>query len=160
MRKFVFLIMSILIAFVAIGQQTDLRVSKLRSSLDAVLDLDKNQTYFYTYPTATVDTVDNTWSYTIGVDNSFDLTKQYVKVTLDSISGTPSVTTHLYGKTFWGDSWTSIANVVWAGSSADTTFYITNATAVAYRFFSVGLIADTTGNHVAKPSLIEFKLGK
>jgi hypothetical protein len=62
---------------------------------------------------------------------------QNLMVHLDSIS-TPNVTVQLQGSVFPGQSYANIGSAVtWAGTTADTTIYIANATANRYRYFKV-----------------------
>ena len=159
MRKLVFVLAMLFLGSVVYSQNVDLRVSKLKSSLDATLDISKDETFYFAYPTATYDTVSNVWDVIIGVDNVFDLTKQYCSFKLDSVAGTPVVTVRTFGKLFWNDSWTGIDSVSWAGTTADTTFATSNS-AAAYRFYKLSATADTAGNFKWKVGRVEMKLFK
>lgn len=142
------------------AQTPDLRVGKLGSNLDVVLDVSKNESFYFAYPQTIYDTVSTTWDLVFGLDKVVDFTKLYTKFTLDSISGTPIVTVKTYGKLFWTDEWTPIDTVEWAGTTADTTFRADNATATAYRFYKAEAVADTAGNFRWKVNTFEFKIFK
>ncbi len=80
-------------------------------------------------------------------------TTQDLLVKLDSIS-TPGATVTLFGSKF-GTTYAAIDSVVtWAGSTADTTIVISNATLNRYRYYKV-TVARTAGK--AAISDLKFK---
>lgn len=156
MRKYIILLGLLLVAAVSYSQS----VYSVRASLDTRLDADKSQYYYKAPNLSVIDSVNNTLSLVLGVDNLFDLTKQYVKVKLDSISGSPATTVYLNAKHFWTDDWTGIDTVTWAGTEADTVFSVSNTTSNAYRFFNIQFVSDTAGNFQFRPTLLEFNVRK
>lgn len=95
-----------------------------------------------------------TWVYTPSahVPLTQDLT-----ITLDSLDA-PGVSVQLKGKKFSGESYANIGSaVVWAGSSADTTFTISNATANRYRYIAVTATSTTGKSQITN---LEFKVWK
>lgn len=81
-----------------------------------------------------------------------------VKVSLDSVSGTPTADIKLKGKLFSGDDYTTISTVSWAGTSSDTTFTITeHSTAKYYRYYRVYIDADSGTTQKFKVDEIKTK---
>jgi len=83
---------------------------------------------------------------------------QSVKITLDSVSGSPYISAQLRGWLFENDTPTNIGSaIVWYGTSADTTFTITSDVVSKYRFHDVYFDANSTAQK-AKVTLFEAKL--
>jgi len=134
MKRLVILFVLFISAIISFGQS----VVDKKTSVNRYLDLDKQQTYFWR-AAPTTDAIadsDSLWQYTIGVDNLYDANKQYVKQTLDKLTGTPNTDITLKGKVFWDDAWTTITTIHWAGS-ADSTIIFDQSTAKHYRFYMI-----------------------
>jgi len=99
------------------------------------------------------DTVSGTSSATYALEiNKQHPTTQDVLLTLDSIDA-PAVSVQLKGKKFSENDYSNIGSAVeWAGTSADTTITISNATANRYRY--IGLTVTATSG---KAQLIKLK---
>jgi len=107
--------------------------------------INKNTTYFE-YSGEDSDTViaDGTWGLWLANQKDFSMLHA-VKVSLDSVSGTPTCDVKLQGKVFDDDSWTDITTVEWTGTTSDTTFTISEtSTAKFYRHYRVYIDTDAT----------------
>lgn len=115
-------------------------------------------TYWHTYFTAadTVSSNDSTHVYTYSVRDVLDGIKFAGRLSLDSISGTPTTTVTLQGKIFWDDSWTTVDTETWSGTSADTTLLFDYATAKPYRFWRV--YHDCTATTAQKYEIQELEV--
>ncbi|MCK5139019.1 MAG: hypothetical protein KAQ85_04180 [Thermodesulfovibrionia bacterium] len=145
MKRFIIIFISLLLAGVSYGQS----VKSLKNTVNVYRDLSEteNTYWFRTKPAAdTINQTDTIWSYTFGIDNLYDQNKQYLKIVLDSISGTPLTTITWQGKYFWDDAaWTTVSTVTWSGTTADTTLLIDQSTAKHYRFYRLYHDGDGTG---------------
>ena len=73
-------------------------------------------------------------------------------ISLDSVSGSPQIAVILQGKKFEGNDYTNIGSATtWYGSSSDTTFVLSNASANRYRYIRIKFDATAT----AQKSLID-----
>lgn len=153
MKKLILLLASVLIGMVSMAQS----VSALKNTVNVYFKMnDKTETYWDRAKPAqdTINQADTLWSYTFGVDHLTDATKQYVKVVLDSISGTPLTTVTWQGKYFWDDaSWADITSASWYGTTSDTTLLLDQSTAKHYRFYR--LLHDGNGTGTFKYSIRE-----
>lgn len=142
---------SLLVGMIGMAQT----VNSLKNTTNVYLTMEpETETYWYRAKPApdTVSTADTLWAYTFGLDHVTDPTKQYLKIDLDSVSGTPAVTVYWQGKYFWDDaSWTAISNATWYGSTADTTILIDQSTAKHFRFYR--LLHDGVGDSTFKYSI-------
>lgn len=68
-------------------------------------------------------------------------------ITLDSISGSPSITLQMQGKVFIGDAWSNIGSSGTWDEEADNPLSLTYTTANTNRYFRVVLIASSTTQH-------------
>jgi len=146
MRKIGFILIALLFAAVSYGQNTALDANSLKNSTTTYFDMNENLNYRFAYG-ATADTfgvTDSTFSYTFTVVNMDDQLEAECRIKLDSTSGTPTLNVALKGKFSWNDSWTSIANSDWAGTSADTTIILQSGTAVPYRFYQIYIDVTAT----------------
>ena len=162
MKKLAIILVSFLFAIVSYGQNPDISANAKKSSTSTFFDMNENLNYRYFYG-ATADTVgiaDTTYSYTYTVVNLDEQLEAECRVKLDSTSGTPTMNVALKGKFSWNDSWTSIANSDWAGTSADTTIILQSTTAVPYRFYQVYIDVDGTATQEAAVNLIELGVFK
>ena len=150
MKKVVAIIFLVLVAFVSMGQSV---ISKV-NSVNKYIDLTKNETYIMRAAPST-DALsdvagDSTWYYIIGVDNLYDVNKQYVKTVLNNLTGTSSVDISWQGKYFWDDAWATISTYHWAG--ADTTVVFDQSTAKHYRFYRLA--------HVGREGTFTYNITK
>lgn len=162
MKKFLIILVSVLFAIVSYGQNADISASGKKSSTSTFFDMNEGITYRYFYG-GTADTLgvaDTTYSYTYTVVNMDEQLEAECRVKLDSTSGTPTLNVALKGKFSWNDSWTSIANADWAGTSSDTTLILQSTTAVPYRFYQVYVDVDGTATQEAAINLIELGVFK
>ena len=142
-------------------------VKNLKSDVDIYLDLKKDITFFQVNGgiTDTVGVADSTWVKTFSVDNLYDALKSTAKMTLDSLSGTPTITVTQEGKDFWDDApWTVILTEDWAGTTGDTTLLFNGSTAKHYRFYRykvamIQLLWDRRGLHDCNTSFTNNKWG-
>lgn len=136
MKKIVVFIIALLFMGIAFGQSI-YSVKNLKSDVDIYLDLNKDLTFFQVNGriTDTVGVADSSWVKTFSVDNLYDALKSTAKMTLDSLSGTPTITVTQEGKDFWDDAWTVILTEKWAGTTGDTTLLFNGSTAKHYRFY-------------------------
>ncbi len=159
MKRLVILLISFLFVAVGYGQT----VKSLRNTTDRYLPLTENETYWYRAKPApdTINETDTVWAYTFGIDNLVDQMKSYVRIDLDSVSGTPLTTVALSGKYFWDDAaWTSISTVSWFGTTGDTTLIIDQSTAKHYRFYKLSHDGDGAGTFkyaIAKQQIQFYK---
>jgi hypothetical protein len=162
MRKLGFILIALLFAAVSYGQNTALDANSLKNSTSTYFDMNENLTYRFAYG-ATADTfgiADSTFSYTFTVVNMDEQLEAECRVKLDSTSGTPTLNVALKGKFSWNDSWTSIANADWAGTTSDTTLILQSTTAVPYRFYQIFIDVDATVTQEAKLNLLELGVFK
>jgi len=91
------------------------------------------------------DTINESETYYVEITNKQHYpAMQDVWIDLDSVSGTPTVTITVYGKTFSADSYTSLGTAVEYAGTADTTFKYPITTANRYRYFKIEFVADAT----------------
>jgi len=92
------------------------------------------------------DTINESETYYIEVSNfQSNPQMQDVWIDIDSASGDPNVTITVYGKKFEDDTYASIGTAVtWAGTSSDTAFNYTVATANRYRYLKIEFAASAT----------------
>jgi hypothetical protein len=99
----------------------------------------------------------NKTSYTIEFEapqNYPSIQSTYLEV--DSIAGTPSLTTHLLGS-LWGTTWVAISDTLtWNGSGATKVIETNNTNTVSYRIFRQ--VINLTGTGVAKTAVTDSKL--
>lgn len=163
MKKLAYLLVLVLFASMTFAQNTDLRVSGLKSSLDFTLNpnpvVGSPATFAYAYVTTTVTDSDSIWYKTIGVDNKIDNLKAYTMVNVDRLTGTVTGVLYLQGKTFWDETaWTDIASST-ISTSSDTKVSLTSTTAQPYRFYRV-YYKGSAGTYTFKPSVFEFNIAK
>lgn len=161
MKKVLLFLSLIGFAFVGLAQNTALDVSSLKSSFDNYLDVNKqigaDKTYLYKYG-VTADTIssnDTLWNYDIAVLNLKRKLDSELRIKLDSVSGSPTVTVSLQGKWSYNDSYTTISSATWHGTSSDTTIAISNTTNKFYRFYNILLDATATAQK-ASVNYLEF----
>jgi len=160
MKKYIILLVGVLFAGISFGQNADLRVKGLKSSLDYTLDINKSETFLFKYSSDVVTDSDSIWTVTIGVDNKYDNLKSYLRVNCDKLTGTPKTTIYLRGKKFWDEAtWTTIASKAWVTGAADTIINLENTTAAAYRFYQIGFVG-TAGTYTFTPKVLEFHIAK
>lgn len=107
---------------------------------------------------ALATTGDSTLTYTLYLNKPDDVLYD-VKVSLDSISGTPDYVLDLQGKVFESDSWTDLeTDVNWTGTSTDTTVVFSeHSTAVFMRIFKL-TVNGQAGTGAATVDLTEWKI--
>ena len=162
MKKIVVFIIALLFMGTSFGQSI-YSVKNLKSHVDIYLDLKKDITFFQVNGgiTDTVGVADSTWVKTFSVDNLYDSLKSTAKMTLDSLSGTPTITVTQEGKDFWDDStWTVILTEDWAGTTGDTTLLFNGSTAKSYRFYRYKVSCDTTIAGQARVTRLQHKFYK
>lgn len=162
MKKIVVFIIALLFMGTAFGQSI-YSVKNLKSNVDIYLNLDKDITFFQVNGgiTDTVGVADSTWVKTFSVDNLYDALKSTAKMTLDSLSGTPTITVTQEGKDFWDDApWTVILTKKWAGTTGDTTLLFDGSTAKHYRFYRYNVVHDTTVVGQARITQLQHKFYK
>jgi len=90
-----------------------------------------------------------TYSIEVTANKATPLT-QSMRIKLDSISGTPTVSVDLWGKPFDSDIYEKIGSTVsWTGTTADTTIHVLNATANRFRIFKTLITSDANVQNVA-----------
>ena len=161
MKKLALVLGLLVFAVISYGQNTALDVSSVKRHFNTTIDINKNLTYKYYYGSAadTVSNADSLWNYDIAVLNLYDALDSELRVSLDSVSGSPQVTVTLQGKWSYVDSYTDISSATWYGTSSDTTISISNATNKNYRFYNI-LLDGTATAQKSKVSLIEFGVSK
>ena len=123
----------VLVAAISYGQT----VLEKKASVNKYLDNTKDFYFYRANPSAdAISDTDSLWSYTFGVDKVYDVNKQYIRLTIDKLTGTPTTAITWSGKTFWDEAWTTITTVNYTGS-ADTTIVIDQSTAKHYRFYKL-----------------------
>lgn len=104
----------------------DVTIPKAGSNFDVTLDAGD-----------TLSATALTLSKVIGVGSKLSVQLYSIQVTLDSISGTPAVSTVLAGS-LDNSNYTTISTVAWAGTTSDTTFVITDvSTGVLWPYMRV-----------------------
>ena len=144
MKRIIILLVSFLFVIAGYGQT----VYSLRNTTDRKLDIKDNETYWFRAKPApdTINEPDIVWAYTFGVDNLYDQNKQFIKIVLDSVSGTPLTTVAWSGKVFWDDAaWTEITTASWSGTTGDTTLLLDQSTAKHFRFYKLSHDGDGAG---------------
>ena len=162
MKKIVVFIIALLFMGTAFGQSI-YSVKNLKSDVDIYINLNKDITFFQVNGgiTDTVGVADSTWVKTFSVDNLYDALKSTAKMTLDSLSGTPTITVTQEGKDFWDDAaWTVILTKTWAGTTGDTTLLFDGSTAKHYRFYRYNVVLDTTVAGQARITQLQHKFYK
>lgn len=158
MKRLAIFISLFVFAIVSYGQ-TDISVSGLKGNYadEEKFDVNANETYSFFYGAAadTVSDNDTIWSKSYIIENVYEELEHECRVSLDSVSGTPTLNVALQGKWSENDSWSSLANADWAGSSSDTTITLQNTTAKNYRFLRVYIDADDTAQK-SEVELIEL----
>lgn len=162
MKRLAIILISLLFVVVGYAQNTALDAKSLKNSTSTFFDIKENITYRYKYGTAvdTVGVTDSTYSYTFTVVNMDEQLEAECRIKLDSTSGTPTLNVALKGKFSWNDSWTSIANADWAGTTSDTTLILSSTTAVPYRFYQVYIDVTATTAQEAKLNYLELGVFK
>jgi len=162
MKKLALFLGLLVFAVISYGQNTALDASSRKNSTSTFFDMTQGLTYKYFYGAVsdTVSSVDSSFSYTYTVVGLDEQLEAECRVKLDSVSGTPTLNVALKGKFSWNDSWTSISNADWAGTSSDTTIILQSTTAVPYRFYQVYVDAVADSTQKAKINLIELGVFK
>lgn len=161
MKKVLLVLASIFIAVLSYAQ-TDISVEGLKGNYTdgQKFDINANKTYKFFYGSETADTVTNNdtiWYRNYIIENLYDAVKHELRIELDSVSGSPALNVALRGKYSYNDSYTSISNVDWAGTSSDTTIAISNGTAKNYRFLQVYI--DAIGDSTQAVQVERIELG-
>ena len=126
------------------------------SAQDVNQSLSAKGTNLY-YAGVSSDTITNTdtWTYSVDLSAKGDIQLYNIHMKLDSLSGTPAHTINTYG-TFDGTKLIAIDTVSWKGTSADTTFVLSNlTTGILYK----KLYIRVTGSSTSKSS-VEYIWGK
>lgn len=166
MKKLVLVLTLFVFAVLSYGQNTALDAKSLKSSTNTYFDFTNGLSeqisyrYYYGQVADTFGVADSTFSYSYTVVGMQDQLEAECRVKLDSVSGTPTLNVALQGKFSWNDSWTSIANSDWAGTSADTTLILQSTTAVPYRFYRIFVDVTATTAQQAKLNLVELGVFK
>ncbi len=92
------------------------------------------------------DTINTSETYYVEITNKQNFrSMQDIWIELDSVSGAMSAVVTVYGKTFSGETYTSLGSpITLAGFSADTAFNYPITTVNGYRFWKVEIVADGT----------------
>lgn len=162
MKKIVVFIIALLFIGTAFGQSI-YSVKNLKSDVDIYLNLNKDITFFQVNGgiTDTVGVADSTWVKTFSVDNLYDALKSTAKMTLDTLSGTPTITVTQEGKDFWDDAkWTVILTEDWACTTGDTTLLFNGSSAQHYRFYRYRVVYDTTAVGQVRITQLQHKFYK
>lgn len=154
MKKLVFILAALLIGMVSMGQS----VKTQKNLVDVVLDIGDNDSYFSKLSDVITQT-DTLKSYVIGVDNSPNALKQYVRVKLTENSGTAVVNVKVQGKVFWDESYTDLADVDYTGTGSDTTIVFDGTSAHEMQWYKILIDGDGSGtfNVTAKSEIKLYK---
>lgn len=92
----------------------------------------------------TITANDQIYYVDVAVNKNNPLT-QDAYISLDSVSGSPQIAVILQGKKFADEDYSNIGSATtWHGSSSDTTFILSNATANRYRYIRIKFDATAT----------------
>ena len=131
MKRYIFSIIAIvLFAFASHAQdkQYTMNVDLPTASVETYL----RSSYINFTANDTFNLTDSTYSVVVYPNQKVPVKYDFA-ITLDSISGTPTVTTILYYKVFGSQNWTSTGDTnTWTGTSSDTTFYFLEHTTAEY----------------------------
>ena len=140
MKKYIFLLTIFAALCMTVAAQ-DATVARLGSNFEVTLDAGD-----------TLSATALTLSKVIGIGGKPAVQLYSIQVTLDSISGTPAVSTVLAGS-MDNSFYTTISTVAWAGTTGDTTFIITDvSTGVMWPYMRV----KSTESGTAKSQLTKL----
>jgi len=153
MKKLLFVIASLLIAFISVGQSVD-----NATGINYKMDVNANKTYFRDLGNAndTIGIVDSTWTTVFSIDNMYDALKQQVRLKVDEVTGTGDFVATWQGKNFLSNAWVTISTATYTGVGSDTTIVFDQSTAKTYRFYQLNIDVDATTAQTLK--MLDFEV--
>jgi len=153
MKKLIFIIASLLIAFIGVGQSVD-----NATGIDVKMDINANKTYYRDLGNAadTIGVIDSTWTKVFSVANLYDATKQQVRLKVDEVTGTGRFTAAWQGKNFLSNDWVTITSATYTGVGSDTTIVFDQSTAKTYRFYKLNI--DVVATQAQTLKMLDFEV--
>lgn len=134
----------IVVAMISMGQNRSGKISTGRNTLNLPINF------------SILDTIDASETYWIMVDcNQLYAHTQTVSLTLDSISGAPSLSISLEGKVTSLDDYTEIVSAATWDEEADNPFSMVVSSANKYRYFKIKIVASGA-TQKSRPTAISF----
>jgi hypothetical protein len=133
MKKLIMLMALIVVAMVSVSQNKTGTVVNGRTSLKYPINF------------TAADTIDASETYWVLVDSRQDYAQiPSIAITLDSLSGAPSIAISLEGKASTLDEYTEIVAAATWDSEDDNPFSIVASSGVNYRYFKIKFVATAT----------------
>jgi hypothetical protein len=145
MRKLIMLIALIIVAMISVGQDKSGKISTGRTTLNFPMNF------------SAADTINESDTYWVLVDCKQNYSHtQSVAITLDSVSGLPSIAIGLWGKTSTLDEYVQIVgDSTFTGDLASNPINLVTTTANKYRYFKI-LFTSTGTNQQTKVTALTF----